>query len=162
MHAICAKITQKLYAVTITIGFYTKGKLACEVWLHQQQLGRLSNSKHRWATPPHYHHKHTVSISTSEQATSRKHKEPFTQPQSAPDSRHGCHNAKPRTQRIAPTHDNNTTTMCKNPVSDASLQCAIRIRQPKHLHVLVWERTTPDDNQSSATAVPHRSDVKPT
>ena len=83
MHAICAKITQKVYAVTITIGFYTKGKLACEVWLHQQQLGRLSNSKHRWATPPHYHHKHTVSISTSEQATSRKHKEPCTHPQSA-------------------------------------------------------------------------------
>ena len=45
----------------------------------------------------------------------------------------------------------------------ASPQCAIRIRQPKtHSCTGCWERTTPDANQSSANAVPHRSDVKPT
>ena len=47
------------------------------MWLHQQQLGKLTNSKHLWATLPHHHHEHNLKISTSEQATSTKHKEPF-------------------------------------------------------------------------------------
>ena len=38
----------------------TNGKWACEVWLHQQQLGKLTNSKHLWATLPHYHHEHNL------------------------------------------------------------------------------------------------------
>lgn len=115
-------------------------KWACELWLHQQWLGKLSNCKHLWATPPHYHHEHNVRISTSEQATSRKHKELCTHPGLPLTASVVATTQNLEQQCATPTHGNNNTTMWNNPVSNqpvASPQGAIRIHQPKHIRALV-------------------------
>ena len=61
-------------------------------------------------------------------------------PQSAPDSKRGCHHANPRATIRHPTRSNNTATWMK-PVSNTpcvpSPTCATRMHQPKHMHVLV-------------------------
>ena len=122
-------------------------------------IGKLTNSKHLRATPPHYHHEHNVRISTSEQATSRKHQEPFTHPN------------LPLTAGMVVTTQSleNTNALPPPPrqqqhhhVEEPCLKCpTCRLpamchpNTPTKTHLCTgWAQTTPDTNQSPANVIP--------
>lgn len=128
------------------------GKWACEIWLHQQWLGKLSNSKHLWATPPHYHPEHNVRISTSEQATSRRHQEPFTHPNLPLTASMVVTTQSFEQTYTTPAHDNNNTTMWNHPISNTkfvNLPAVCHPDTPTKTHSCNGcEQTASDTNQN--------------
>ena len=98
----------------------------------------------------------------------QKHKEPFahthTHTHSAPDSRHGCHNAKPPTQmHYPPMHSNNNIPMWENPASITQtiyLPTMCHPNKPTKTHSCTgWEQTTPDAKQRHVDVIPKINDV---
>ena len=128
------------------------------MWLHQQQLGKLSNSKHLWATPPHYHHEHNVRIFDIRAGHEQKAQGTFYTPQSAPDSRHGCHNAKPRTSMHYPHPRQQQHHHVEEPClqySTCHLPAMCHPNTPTKTHSCNgWEQTTPDANQRPVNVIP--------